>query len=242
MAEILRFIRESLQCGMCRRFAQVAQTCLLIILLGGCQEPMREPVSLNLLCGFVHQPDFSVGLTDEKGVDQWIKEKRGAVSRKEWWDTYGDLIVTYSWREGETYWFVVLRNGKLVRVSIEGVKQGVSVDQVVKGLGPPETLEAGLHWIGGCEHTCGYFIRLAYPELGVTVGSSRVVKTERLMHDGEYATTLSEDMSMTDLDCYVPGSMESVLSEAFQASPEGISTRTQRNKPWPGFGALVPLQ
>ena len=52
---------------------------------------------------------------------------------------------------------------------------------------------------------------------------------------------IQEDMNVTEIMCYQPASMETVLQDAFGASEETVKAQISMRSPWSGFDSPIPL-
>jgi hypothetical protein len=213
----------------------VLVTVLYFLLTGlaGCRQP-RQPVSYEDLCGLSSE---QMGVMGEEDVRQWIEEKYNNVPVKSQEVIGGESIVIYVWQYDEITGNAYLRDGHLFRVSLHNIENGSMLGQVVAGLGPPEMLDRSYLTYEQILYTIG----LDYPALGVSVDTSDYEDWDNLAQEGRPVVLLTEHMRVDDVHCYRSGSMEEILREVFFLSPENVSYHMQRRMPWPGFGALVPL-
>ena len=206
-------------------------------MLAGCRQPTEVslvPVSYKDLCGLTSE---QMGVMDDKNVRRWIEAEYNDIPLKSQEMISGESIVIYIWKYNGITGNAYLRDGHLFRISLSDVENGPTFGQVVAALGPPKVVDRS----AGMYEPLLYTIVLDYPALGVSVGVSNIEERSRLTHQGELAAPLTEDMQIDHVDCYAPGSMEEVLREVFFLSPENVSYHIQRRMPWPGFGALIPL-
>jgi hypothetical protein len=203
-------------------------------MLTGCQQPI-EPVSYKDLCGLTSE---QMGVIDEEDVRHWIEEEYSCAPAESEEVIGGEFIVIYIWEHDGITANAYLRDGRLFRISLHDVENGPTFGQVVAGLGPPEMVDRR----AGMYEPVLYTVSLDYPALGVSVGASGLEKRNRLMHEDRLATPLTQDMVVDHIECYTPGSMEDILREVFSLPPEYVAYHIQRRIPWPGFGALVPLE
>ena len=86
-----------------------------------------------------------------------------------------------------------------------------------------------------------YFVGLDSPAIGVSVETEAITSVKAVSTQNGWAGPLKETMEVKHIDCYVPGSMEEVLREAYLLSPETVAYQMGKRISWPGFGGLVPL-
>jgi len=186
-----------------------------------------------------------MGTMNDETVRQWIEENHG-VARTVMLDavllpeTDRSSITTYGWIEEDETGIAYLRDGRLFRISMQGIKDGPTFDQVVAGLGAPEMIGHGVAMYGGHEVL---FLELDYLELGISVEAWREMTAQELSRPyGERAVVLRKDMQVSSVSCYLPHlSLEEVLRDVFFVRPESLSHEMNRRVTWPGFESQVPL-
>ncbi len=212
-----------------------------LLVLTGCQPHGDKPFDWHDLCRLKGDPPVVLGVANEAEVLVWIVRTSGQKPETSVQSEGPDTTVWYWWKERGTDWTVLLLNGRLALVSISGVKEKLTFEQVVATLGPPQFVHAELGWLT-CERDCPYFVHLDYPQLGVSVTTQEVKPSRTLLQQGKgYAVKLSPQMQVSWIDCYVPQPMEDVLRQAFRISPENVVVLMQLRQPWPGFDAWIPL-
>jgi hypothetical protein len=212
----------------------------LLTALAGCRQP-RQPVSYEDLCGLGSE---QMGVMNDEEVRQWLEEEYGTASPvildAMLEGNERDLITAYAWEEKGRTGIAYLRDERLFRISLRYIGDRPTFGQVVGGLGTPDMIGRSVITYGG---DVVYSLGLDYPELGVSVSASAEMTAKEVSRSAEeWAVTLKEDMQVNSVSCYTPAaSMEEVLHKVFFVSPENVSYAMQRQMPWPGFGALVPL-
>lgn len=227
--------------SICLALLAASVSCLLAALIG-CQPRVKVPpvpVSYEDLCGLA---SGQMGGMDEESVRRWIEEEYNDSPLESQKVMGGEAIAVYVWEHNGTTGNAYLRDGCLFRISLidlEGKAEGQpTFGQIVAGLGPPEIVD---RYAQRRERVL-YDIALEYPALGVSVSTTNIEKQSKLMHEGRLAVPLTEDMKAKDIHCYTPGPMEEVLRDVFFLAPDYVSYHMDRRMPWPGFGALVPLE
>lgn len=224
-----------------RRGLLIANLCLLLAILAGCRQTthIETPVSYEDLCGLTSE---QMGTMDEANVQQWIKEKYNATPTQSQQIMGGEAVTVYIWEHDGITGNAYVRDDRLFRISLYDLDNNVeskpTFGQVVAGLGPPEMLDRTV----GMYDPLQYTIILDYPALGVSMSGTEAEARNKLVHEGVLAAVLTERMQADNVHCYIPGSMEAVLQKIFFVSPENVPRQMQTQIPWPGFGALVPLE
>lgn len=211
----------------------------LLALQVGCKAP--EPVPVEDLCASVLGAELEMGVSDAEDVRAWMETRAGQdpgveIVRQD--DAAGQFV----WRESGHLGSATVRDGRLFVGSVE-LDRGPQLGQVVKGSGPPESVDAGLIKSGpGCEEKCPYYIDLYYPSLGAMVNTWEWKWTGDVVRDGEYSVRLSAALPVKRLYCFSPTTMETALDEVFLLSPEGAEDLLENMIAWPGFGKRLRLQ
>lgn len=186
------------------------------MLLIGCVQ-QTAPISFSTLCGLRADQLETMGETD---VVQWVKGRYSVSPLRDQISYEGDELVTYLWPDGTA----LLINGRLAVLSVHRADSGITFDQVVNTLGLPEAVSISL--LSTSEATyCS--LRLRYPQQGLLLGNDEPTQ------GGTTAVRLARDSQVTAIDCFAPGTLES-LQRLGVYIPDTVV-------PWSGFGAAVPL-
>lgn len=202
-------------------------------------QPIEIPASYESLCGLTRE---QMGTMTEAEVQQWVREKYGTVPVQSQQVIGEEKITVYIWEYQGVTGNAYVRGDHLFRISLQDlegiVKNKPTFGQVVAGLGLPEMLDRTV----GLYDPLQYTIILDYPALGISVSGTEVGVRDKLVHGGVLAVVLTEQMEVDNVHCYTPGRMEEVLQRVFFVSPEDVQRQMETQVPWPGFGALVPLE
>ena len=222
--------------------------CLLLSLVA-CQgtsqpatgTPQHEPVTYQSLCGLTTD---RFGAMSESEVVEWITTQNGRIFAPLTSGLYPEQknqgVVAYGWmrpdQTGTNNNTVYTRNGKLLRISFKGIKNGPTFGDVVADLGAPDKL----YRTARLYEKALYSIGLEYYTLGITVYSDRLVEVGTVLKDGKLILPFSADMPVQSVECYKGGSMIQVLHEVFFESEESITPTLSSLMPWPGFVPVIP--
>jgi hypothetical protein len=240
--------RTSRQIGTQVPWLQVCRLCLmcigLLLSMTACQliphsvTPTHTPVSYQSLCGVTND---QFGVMDEAGVQAFIEARQGRLLRPLSPDQYKDLealgVTHYAWESDQADLVNVayLRNGRLVRITWQYSKQGLTLGDVVAGLGAPDVLYQSTLFYEKVVYSFG----LDYPGLGISVSAHGLGDVDKVLQQGKLVLPLTPNMQVDRVECYKPGPMEQVLREEFFLSEYSISVTLQSQVPWPGFGKPV---
>ena len=223
------------------RLLIVASVFLLANLLTACQNSTNSSPSVTVqeFCSFAHSPELNIGITDEAGLVQWIQAMHLANPEQLVSANRNSRIVNYYWVHGKSQWSASVRDGRLARVSQFELDAGPTFRQVIDFWGAPEYTYGYVGMV--CEKMCNYSLGLDYPHLGVSVYHSGFEVTKQIWKTGEPMLAIQEDMNVTEIMCYQPASMETVLQDAFGASEETVKAQISMRSPWSGFDSPIPL-
>jgi hypothetical protein len=206
-----------------------------------CQASSLPAVTYSDLCGLARE---QFGKIDEQAVLQWIQSKNAQPFRAPIPDLPDEIktdqIQAWGWvqpSDAQTIRVAYLRNGKLVRVSTQDLQNGPTFEQVVAGLGSPDTVYRSMLEYEQVLYTIG----LDYPALGIIVYTSANENRNTLMHDDQIAIHLVPTSRVTRIECYEPQPTENALQQVFFLSHESVSLEMQRRITWPGFDTWVPF-
>jgi hypothetical protein len=214
---------------------------ILCFICAACQlsskpNSQKKPITYENLCGLSQE---QMGKMDIIEVQRWVKDKYGSFT------PYKDprvnpaeqqAITAYTLGEANSeYGAAFLRNGYLMRVSMENIKNGVTFGQVVDRLGSPEYFHFDSQWY----EKVLYDIYLDYPNLGITVGTTQLQDPRQLLHGNKYEFLINKNFHIDQIDCYVPNELELVLQETYFYPSNRISTVMQAFLSWPGFGTYI---
>ena len=221
------------------KIVAIATALGLLALLAGCKAP--DSVRVEDLCASVLGAGLEMGVSDAEDVRAWM-ETRASQNPSFEIVSQDDVAGQFVWRESGHMGSATVRDGRLCVVSVE-LDRGPQLGQVVKGSGPPESVDAGLSRSGpGCEEKCLYYIDLYYPSLGAMVNTWEWKWTGDVARDGEYSIRLSAELPVKRLYCFSPTTMETALDEVFLLSPEGAEDLLENVIAWPGFGKRLRLK
>lgn len=211
--------------------------CNLLLSLAGCHiNPFLQPVTVEGLCGVARSEELSLGTTDEAAIQRWV-QKRGLPLKAESYAVEDRVFTRYGGKVKGNYIWLWLLNGRLIHVARTDIRYGPTLVRVVDSLGPPSFVHA---MVWKCETSCLYYVELHYPEKGVSVTAWHSGKLKSIGY--ERVLILREDFRVTDISCYIPGSMEDVLRNVLMQDTESLSWWMQRSNPWPGFGAEFRME
>lgn len=217
------------------RMGLLVGVCIVLAILAACRRPPGPPVTYRDLCNVDVQ---HLETMDEDSVRQWVREQYGVVPRDAAERSLGgDLVGIMVWTHDGVTGNAYLRDGHLFRISLMNIKNGPTFNQVIAGMGIPQAVGTGSVQYDPVL----YSIDLFYPELGMLVSGSRLERYRDLMRDGGLAARLGADMRVDSVDCYAPASIPDVLRKVYFSAPERVAGEVQHLRPWPGFGAWVPL-
>lgn len=223
---------------ICRFLVLVACPLLLMIALQACESRYDPPpISAETLCGL--NPE-QLGTMKEEQLYQWIEEEIGCEPSRHEMRVGKDSVVLLNCDGEHVSGGFQSVNGHPANLGISIGESRLTFGEVVSGLGSPELVYRDIQ---RTDHNPAlYSVGLEYPALGVSVYSIIVDDLRELVHEGVLSVTLSEDMGVDLINCYLPGSIEEVLwADPWSVYRGGIRLRLERSLPWPGFGAIVPL-
>jgi hypothetical protein len=218
---------------------KVGLICVGLLMMAACQSPPLPAVTYSDLCGLTRE---QFGKLDEQAVLQWIQSKNAHPFRVPISnlpdEIKTDQIQAFGWTQSadtQTVRVAYLRNGQLVRVSIQDLQDGPTFGQVVAGLGSPDTVYRSMLEYEQVLYTMG----LDYPAFGILVYTSGHENRRTLMHDDQLAVHLVPTSRVTRIECYEPQPTQDALQQIFFLSHESVLLEMQRRITWPGFDTWV---
>jgi hypothetical protein len=192
------------------------------------------PVSLRGVCALAHADEIELGIADEPAVRAWMQAKRRISDPSKWvrsTRTLGeDTFIEYGWPEEFGGILARLKNGRLSAL-LKSDTWGPTFGELVDAVGPPEWVYPYIIRCNGSKD-CAYGIYLDYPGLGMSVRSDRFGD----LPGRTFA--LDRNLRVKTVECYVSGTMEEVLRNAYQLPPDYVLRDMQARVPWSGFGAI----
>lgn len=127
---------------------------------------------------------------------------------------------------------LLLRNDVVELIVLRGMRNRLTLGQVVEKYGAPEKVAAWYAWAGGT----AYYIRLYYPSRGLIFN----VNTRPRASPTADTDVITEDMRATHVYYFAPTSMEDLLLTVFipVASEKG-PRMLEKLQDWPGFGPIT---
>lgn len=225
---------------------------LIALLLGGCAEslsfeppvftpalpqkatPTPQQLTILDICGFVSQPQLSLGKTNEDSGIKWLSEHTMEVKPSDKID--GLYYVHFSDESFSIFFFddILLAGDRSFQQS------DWSIEDIVSSFGNPDKVYGRSMWIFGCEgEECSYIIELIYVQKGFIVTTSGTSRNPVWFEDGNAGVILDPHMKIERILCFVPGELETYLAHAFT---QPIQLKEEHLHEWQGFGMVVPMQ
>lgn len=210
--------------------AGIAALCLGVLLMS-CSP--RTPVSFQGLC---HLTSDQFGNFSVDQAKTWINQTYHATPDESLERLSGEEVL--SWQQEKVLLYMTFRNGRLFKFSQRELPNGPTFGQVVGGLGAPQAVSR----YNTFAERVAYTLALEYPMSGISVMTHKLVNAADLQQRDGWSVRLTQDMPVTDLDCYPPmSSIEQYLIEVNDVRQDRIQEQLNRRMPWPGFGASVHL-
>lgn len=214
---------------------------LLAALLVGCSKPALDK---SLLTDDVCMPPCWSNLTPGESTEEDVLRELGNSpyvrkgSVKSDLSTAGDgkptLRIVWADREYRRFWNrAILRDNQLVRLEIF-VDYRLTFEEVVGQFGPPERVHAHVTVKDGIL----YMVWLDYPSQGLRFVRWAFDPKKGEVFPAEDRGILSPGFLVTEVDYYVPNSLEGALQDPFLLPANVVEQRLQGDQAWEGFGEI----
>ena len=184
-------------------------------------DPCRAPCWAGLVPGEATKADVLLALESSP----WVKEG-SIISRpiSVLWEDQGNRF--YPWNRAH------VRGGYLALIEIQ-IDFELTLGELVGKFGPPEGVYAYEKL-----HSYTYTVILDYPTLGMSFTSVLLPVSSSEVLLGRDVGLISPDFVVTEAHYYVPGTLTSVMRDAFLKSPEWVEQILRDEQPWRGFGEV----
>lgn len=213
---------------------------LLTLLLVGCSKPVLDKSLLtNDPCAPPCWNDLVPGESTEEDVRQKLENsswvKRGSVKAMATEESNGKPSVHITWH-GRKHRYTpnraILQDDRLVRLEI-CIDYKLTFEEVVEQFGPPE----GIHTRVTIKDNTLYGVWLDYPSQGLTF-ARWVLNPRGEIFPAEERGILLPGFLVTEVNYYVPNSLEGALRDSFLLPADVVEQRLQDEQAWEGFGEI----